>query len=76
MKFGGIYHEVKTTGERVELSCEKQWFRPSSGKPLLMPTGFPSQSTASAKAANRLTRSSNGSTRTIGVWMLTPRMAG
>ena len=33
MKFGGIYHEVKKTGDRFELSFAKQWFRPNSGKP-------------------------------------------
>ncbi|HLZ32411.1 MAG TPA: DUF2914 domain-containing protein [Nitrospira sp.] len=26
MKFGGIYHEVKKSGERFELSYEKQWY--------------------------------------------------
>ena len=27
MKFGGIYHEVKKTGDRFELSFEKQWYQ-------------------------------------------------
>ena len=26
LKFGGIYHEVKKTGDRFELSFEKQWY--------------------------------------------------
>lgn len=27
MKFGGIYHEVKKSGDRFELSFEKQWYQ-------------------------------------------------
>ena len=27
MKFGGIYHEVKKTGDRFELSFEKDWYQ-------------------------------------------------
>jgi hypothetical protein len=27
LKFGGIYHEVKKTGDRFELSFEKQWYQ-------------------------------------------------
>ncbi len=27
MKFGGIYHEVKKTGERFELSFDKKWYQ-------------------------------------------------
>ena len=27
MKFGGIYHEVRKTGDRFELSFEKQWYQ-------------------------------------------------
>jgi hypothetical protein len=27
MKFGGIYHEVKKTGERFELSFDKRWYQ-------------------------------------------------
>ena len=27
LKFGGIYHEVKKTGDRFELSFERQWYQ-------------------------------------------------
>ena len=27
LKFGGVYHEVKKTGDRFELSFEKQWYQ-------------------------------------------------
>ncbi len=41
MKFGGIYHEVKKSGERFELSYEKQWYEVWKRSDTRYPAGEP-----------------------------------
>ena len=41
MKFGGIYHEVKKTGDRFELSFEKQWYQAWKRSDSIFPANEP-----------------------------------
>jgi hypothetical protein len=41
MKFGGIYHEVKKSGERFELSYEKKWYEVWKRSDTTFPAGEP-----------------------------------
>lgn len=41
LKFGGIYHEVKRTGDRFELSFERQWYQFWKRSNTTFPAGEP-----------------------------------